>query len=102
MIHRAIRPVVSLLFLGAASALAQAPTPQEVPDYLGTWTLSATIQGNPAELTLEIVDRAYIMHSGKVQAAGSVRELVWNDHVSTLYLGPTLTTRLRQRMEQPA
>lgn len=64
--------------------------------------IGVLITDHNVEQTLEIVDRAYIMHSGQVQAAGTVRELIWNDHVSTLYLGPTLTTRLRQRMEQPA
>ena len=59
--------LVSTLLL-AASAFATAASaqlkPSEIPDYLGTWTLSATIQGNPVEFTLEIVDR-----SGLVQAA---------------------------------
>ena len=49
---------------GARPASAQAPTPAEVADYLGTWTLSATFQGTPAELTLEIVER-----QGAVRAA---------------------------------
>jgi lipopolysaccharide export system ATP-binding protein len=64
--------------------------------------IGVLITDHNVEQTLEIVDRAYIMHAGKVQAAGAVNELVWNDHVSTLYLGPTLTARLRQRMEPPA
>lgn len=64
--------------------------------------IGVLITDHNVEQTLEIVDRAYIMHSGRVQASGSVNQLVWNDHVSTLYLGPTLTARLRQRMEQPA
>ncbi len=64
--------------------------------------IGVLITDHSVEQTLEIVDRAYILHEGKVQAAGSVRELVWNDRVASLYLGPTLTARLRQRMEQPA
>lgn len=64
--------------------------------------LGVLITDHNVEQTLEIVDRAYIMHSGSVQAAGTVRELVWSDRVAELYLGPTLTTRLRGRMEQPA
>ncbi|MEO5798677.1 MAG: LPS export ABC transporter ATP-binding protein [Gemmatimonadales bacterium] len=64
--------------------------------------LGVLITDHNVEQTLEIVDRAYIMHSGTVQAAGTVRELVWNDRVAELYLGPTLTARLRGRMEQPA
>lgn len=64
--------------------------------------IGVLITDHNVEQTLEIVDRAYIMHAGKVHAAGAVQELVWNDHVSTLYLGPTLTARLRQRMEPSA
>ena len=64
--------------------------------------LGVLITDHNVEQTLEIVDRAYIMHEGSVQAAGTVRELVWSDRVAKLYLGPTLTTRLRGRMEQPA
>jgi lipopolysaccharide export system ATP-binding protein len=63
--------------------------------------IGVLITDHNVEQTLEIVDRAYIMHEGTVQAAGSVGELVWNDRVADLYLGPTLTTRLRGRMEQP-
>jgi lipopolysaccharide export system ATP-binding protein len=64
--------------------------------------IGVLITDHNVEQTLEIVDRAYIMHEGTVQAAGTVGELVWNDRVADLYLGPTLTTRLRSRMEQPA
>ncbi len=64
--------------------------------------IGVLITDHSVEQTLEIVDRAYILHEGKVQATGTVRELVWNDRVSALYLGPTLTARLRQRMDQPA
>ncbi len=64
--------------------------------------IGVLITDHNVEQTLEIVDRAYIMHEGEVQAAGSVRELVWSDRVSELYLGPTLTARLRSRMEPPA
>ncbi|MEO8479830.1 MAG: LPS export ABC transporter ATP-binding protein [Gemmatimonadota bacterium] len=64
--------------------------------------IGVLITDHNVEQTLDIVDRAYIMHSGSVQAAGSVRELVWNDRVAELYLGPSLTARLRQRMEQNA
>ena len=75
---------------------------QTIVSSLRSRGIGVLITDHTVEQTLEIVDRAYIMHSGRVHAAGSVRELVWNDHVSTLYLGPTLTLRLRQRMEQPA
>ena len=50
------------------------------------------------EQTLDIVDRAYIVFEGKVQVSGSVRELVFDDRVADLYLGPTLTARLRARL----
>jgi lipopolysaccharide export system ATP-binding protein len=64
--------------------------------------LGVLITDHNVEQTLEIVDRAYIMHEGLVQAAGTVRELVWSDRVAELYLGPNLTARLRSRLEQPA
>jgi lipopolysaccharide export system ATP-binding protein len=64
--------------------------------------IGVLITDHNVEQTLEIVDRAYIMHSGTVQAAGLVAELVWNDRVADVYLGPTLTARLRARTEQPA
>ena len=63
--------------------------------------IGVLITDHNVEQTLEIVDRAYIMHEGTVQAAGSVEELVWNDRVAELYLGPTLTARLRSRMARP-
>ncbi len=61
--------------------------------------IGVLITDHSVEQTLEIVDRAYIMFEGSVQAAGAVRELVFNDQVADLYLGPTLTARLRARME---
>lgn len=64
--------------------------------------IGVLITDHNVEQTLEIVDRAYIMHEGEVQAAGSVRELVWSDRVAELYLGPTLAARLRSRMDPPA
>jgi lipopolysaccharide export system ATP-binding protein len=50
------------------------------------------------EQTLDIVDRAYIMFEGRVQVSGTVRDLVFDDRVADLYLGPTLTSRLRERL----
>jgi lipopolysaccharide export system ATP-binding protein len=64
--------------------------------------IGVLITDHNVEQTLDIVDRAYIMHEGKVQAAGSVQELVWNDRVAELYLGPTMTARLRGRQVPPA
>ncbi len=64
--------------------------------------IGVLITDHNVEQTLDIVDRAYIMFEGKVQAAGTVRELVYNDRVAQLYLGPTLTARLRSRLEAVA
>jgi lipopolysaccharide export system ATP-binding protein len=64
--------------------------------------IGVLITDHNVEQTLDIVDRAYIMFEGKVQAAGTVRELVYNDRVAQLYLGPTLTARLRARLEAVA
>ncbi len=61
--------------------------------------IGVLITDHNVEQTLDIVDRAYIMFEGRVQAAGTVRELVFDDRVSRVYLGPTLTARLRARME---
>ncbi|MGH7613851.1 MAG: LPS export ABC transporter ATP-binding protein [Gemmatimonadales bacterium] len=60
--------------------------------------IGVLITDHNVEQTLDIVDRAYIMFEGKVQVAGSVRELVFNDRVADRYLGPTLTARLRARL----
>jgi lipopolysaccharide export system ATP-binding protein len=64
--------------------------------------IGVLITDHNVEQTLDIVDRAYIMFEGKVQAAGTVRELVYDDRVAQLYLGPTLTGRLRARLENVA
>jgi lipopolysaccharide export system ATP-binding protein len=64
--------------------------------------IGVLITDHNVEQTLDIVDRAYIMFEGKVQAAGTVRDLVYNDRVAQLYLGPTLTARLRARLEAVA
>ncbi len=64
--------------------------------------IGVLITDHNVEQTLEIVDRAYILFEGKVQACGTVRELVYDDRVAQLYLGPTLTTRLRARWENAA
>ncbi len=55
------------------------------------------------EQTLDIVDRAYILFDGQVKVSGNVRDLVFDDTVADIYLGPTLTARLRSRFhEEPA
>jgi len=64
--------------------------------------IGVLITDHNVEQTLDIVDRAYIMFEGRVQVAGTVRELVFDDRVADLYLGPTLTARLRARLTQAA
>ena len=61
--------------------------------------IGVLVTDHSVEHMFEVVDRAYIMYEGEVRAAGSVRELVYNDQVAELYLGPTMTARLRGRME---
>ncbi len=60
--------------------------------------IGVLITDHNVEQTLDIVDRAYIMFEGRVQVSGTVRELVFNEQVADLYLGPTLTNRLRERL----
>jgi len=59
--------------------------------------IGVLISDHNVEQTLDIVDRAYIMFDGQVKVSGTVRELVFDDTVAEIYLGPTLTTRLRSR-----
>jgi lipopolysaccharide export system ATP-binding protein len=59
--------------------------------------IGVLISDHNVEQTLDIVDRAYIMFDGQVKVSGAVRDLVFDDEVSRIYLGPTLTTRLRSR-----
>jgi lipopolysaccharide export system ATP-binding protein len=59
--------------------------------------IGVLISDHNVEQTLDIVDRAYIMFDGQVKVSGTVRELVFDDEVSRIYLGPTLTARLRDR-----
>jgi lipopolysaccharide export system ATP-binding protein len=64
--------------------------------------IGVLITDHNVEQTLDIVDRAYIMFEGRVQVSGTVRELVFNDRVADVYLGPTLTARLRSRLSHAA
>jgi len=64
--------------------------------------IGVLISDHNVEQTLDIVDRAYIMYDGQVKAAGTVRDLVFDDSVSRMYLGPTLTARLRVRFAETA
>jgi len=63
--------------------------------------IGVIISDHNVEQTLEIVDRAYIMYEGKIRVSGNVSELVWNDEVAEIYLGPNLTHRMRQRFDRP-
>jgi lipopolysaccharide export system ATP-binding protein len=62
--------------------------------------IGVLITDHSVEHMFEVVDRAYIMYEGEVRAAGTVRDLVYNEQVAELYLGPTMTARLRARMER--
>ncbi len=59
--------------------------------------IGVLISDHNVEQTLDIVDRAYIMFNGQVKVSGTVRDLVFDDTVAKIYLGPTLTARLRDR-----
>jgi lipopolysaccharide export system ATP-binding protein len=64
--------------------------------------IGVLISDHNVEQTLDIVDRAYIMFDGQVKVSGTVRELVFDDTVADIYLGPTLTARLRARFAAAA
>ena len=74
---------------------------QEIVRGLKHRGIGVVISDHNVEQTLEIVDRAYIMYEGKIRVNGSVSELVWNDEVAEIYLGPALTTRMRGRYLPP-
>jgi lipopolysaccharide export system ATP-binding protein len=59
--------------------------------------IGVLISDHNVEQTLDIVDRAYIMFDGQVKVSGTVKELVFDDTVADVYLGPTLSARLRAR-----
>jgi lipopolysaccharide export system ATP-binding protein len=63
--------------------------------------IGVLISDHNVEQTLDIVDRAYIMYEGGVRLSGTVEELVWNDEAAEIYLGPTLTARMRERYSRP-
>lgn len=75
---------------------------QQIVASLKERNIGVIISDHNVEQTLDIVDRAYIMYEGRIRVSGSVSELVWNDEVAEIYLGPTLTHRMRQRYEPPA
>ncbi len=61
--------------------------------------IGVLISDHNVEQTLDIVDRAYIMFDGAVKVSGPVRELIFDETVSKVYFGPTLTARLRERFK---
>jgi lipopolysaccharide export system ATP-binding protein len=63
--------------------------------------IGVVISDHNVEQTLEIVDRAYIMYEGRIRVSGNVSELVWSEEVAEIYLGPTMTARMRKRYPRP-
>jgi len=74
---------------------------QEIVRGLKDRRIGVIISDHNVEQTLEIVDRAYIMYEGRIRVSGTVSELVWNDEVAEIYLGPALTARMRGRYGRP-
>lgn len=74
---------------------------QQIVRGLKSRSIGVIISDHNVEQTLEIVDRAYIMYEGRIRVSGTVSELVWNDEVAEIYLGPTLTQRMRSRYTRP-
>jgi lipopolysaccharide export system ATP-binding protein len=74
---------------------------QQIVSDLRRRGIGVLISDHNVEQTLDIVDRAYIMYEGRVRVSGTVGELVWNDEVAEIYLGPTLTARMRERYANP-
>jgi lipopolysaccharide export system ATP-binding protein len=75
---------------------------QEIVHSLKHRNIGVIISDHNVEQTLDIVDRAYIMYEGRIRVTGTVSELVWSDEVAEIYLGPTLTARMRSRYEPPS
>jgi lipopolysaccharide export system ATP-binding protein len=76
---------------------------QQIVSSLKHRGIGVMISDHNVEQTLDIVDRAYILFDGQVKVSGNVRDLVFDDTVADIYLGPTLTARLRSRFHaEPA
>ncbi len=75
---------------------------QQIVANLRQRDIGVLISDHNVEQTLDIVDRAYIMFDGQVKVGGPVRDLVFDDEVARIYLGPTLTARLRARFSDQA
>jgi len=74
---------------------------QQIVRGLKSRGIGVIISDHNVEQTMEIVDRAYIMYEGRIRVSGTVSELVWNEEVAEIYLGPTLTARMRSRYPEP-
>jgi lipopolysaccharide export system ATP-binding protein len=74
---------------------------QQIVRGLKSRGIGAIISDHNVEQTMEIVDRAFIMYEGRIRVKGTVGELVWNEDVAEIYLGPTLTQRMRGRYPRP-
>jgi lipopolysaccharide export system ATP-binding protein len=74
---------------------------QQIVSGLRRRGIGVLISDHNVEQTLDIVDRAYIMYDGRVRVSGTVSELVWNEEAAEIYLGPTLTARMRERYPTP-
>jgi lipopolysaccharide export system ATP-binding protein len=74
---------------------------QQIVSSLKDRGIGVIISDHNVEQTLDIVDRAYIMYEGQIRVSGTVSELVWSDEVAEIYLGPTLTQRMRSRYPKP-
>lgn len=74
---------------------------QQIVRGLKSRGIGAIISDHNVEQTMEIVDRAFIMYEGRIRVSGTVAELVWNEEVAEIYLGPTLTQRMRGRYPRP-
>ncbi|HSG09527.1 MAG TPA: LPS export ABC transporter ATP-binding protein [Longimicrobiales bacterium] len=74
---------------------------QQIVRGLKSRGIGVIISDHNVEQTLEIVDRAYIMYEGRIRVSGTVSELVWNEEVAEIYLGPSLTQRMRNRYPRP-
>lgn len=74
---------------------------QDIVGSLKQRGIGVIISDHNVEQTLEIVDRAYIMYEGRIRVSGTVSQLVWNEEVAEIYLGPTLTERMRGRYARP-
>ena len=74
---------------------------QEIVSELRLRGIGLIISDHNVEHTLEIVDRAYIIYEGRISTSGRVSELVWNDEVADIYLGGSLTAKMRRRYPRP-